>query len=85
MFGIALKGNLMATDDPALQAILAETYLGDGLYARYDGYQIILRAPRLEGDHYVGLDSSTMAAFKTWTEELFKAVHAYEEKQKRAN
>lgn len=33
-----------------------ETYLGDGLYASFDGYQIKLRAPREEGDHAVYLD-----------------------------
>ena len=33
-----------------------ETYLGDGLYARFDGFQIVLRAPRPEGDHYVALE-----------------------------
>jgi len=33
-----------------------ETYLGDGLYARYDGMEIWLRAPREGGDHEVCLD-----------------------------
>jgi hypothetical protein len=33
-----------------------ETYLGDGLYARYDGMEIWLRAPREDGDHEVCLD-----------------------------
>jgi hypothetical protein len=33
-----------------------EVYLGDGLYASFDGYQINLRAPRAEGDHYVALE-----------------------------
>lgn len=28
-----------------------EVYLGDGLYASHDGYQIKLRAPREGGDH----------------------------------
>jgi hypothetical protein len=28
-----------------------EVYLGDGLYASFDGYQIRLRAPREGGDH----------------------------------
>jgi hypothetical protein len=30
-----------------------ETYLGDGLYASFDGWQIRLRAPRENGDHEV--------------------------------
>jgi hypothetical protein len=33
-----------------------ETYLGDGLYASFDGWQIKLRAPRLEGDHEVFME-----------------------------
>jgi hypothetical protein len=32
-----------------------ESYLGDGLYARFDGYSIWLRAPREHGDHVVCL------------------------------
>jgi hypothetical protein len=39
-----------------------ETYLGDGLYARHDGSQIILRAPREGGDHWVGLEPEVFAA-----------------------
>jgi len=34
-----------------------ETYLGDGVYASFDGFQIVLRAPRGIGDHFVMLDS----------------------------
>lgn len=34
----------------------SETYIGDGCYASFDGYQIKLRAPRLEGDHEVYLE-----------------------------
>jgi hypothetical protein len=40
---------------------MKETYLGDGLYAGFDGYQIILRAPRMEGDHYVALEPAVFA------------------------
>jgi hypothetical protein len=36
-----------------------ESYLGDGLYATFDGWQITLRAPRLDGDHWVGLEPET--------------------------
>lgn len=41
-----------------------ETYLGDGLYATYDGYHVTLRAPRITGDHYVYLDPETWAALQ---------------------
>lgn len=33
-----------------------EVYIGDGLYASYDGWSVWLRAPREHGDHYVALD-----------------------------
>lgn len=39
-----------------------ETYLGDGLYASFDGYQICLRAPRGYHDDYVYLDPPTFQA-----------------------
>lgn len=46
----------MAQENPVEADAPKETYLGDGLYARFDGYQIILRAPRMEGDHWVALE-----------------------------
>jgi hypothetical protein len=33
-----------------------EVYLGDGLYASFDGFMILLRAPRRHEDHWVGLE-----------------------------
>jgi hypothetical protein len=38
-----------------------ETYLGDGLYASFDGYAITLRAPRQDGDHWVALEGPALA------------------------
>ena len=40
-----------------------ETYLGDGLYASFDGFQIVLRAPRETGEHFVALEPSIYSAF----------------------
>lgn len=41
-----------------------ETYLGDGLYASFDGFMITLRAPRgPEGDHWVALEPAVYTAF----------------------
>jgi hypothetical protein len=40
-----------------------EVYLGDGLYASFDGFIFWLRAPRDEGDHYVGLEPEVLTAF----------------------
>lgn len=39
-----------------------ETYLGDGLFASFDGWMITLRAPRPEGDHWVALEPEVFAA-----------------------
>jgi hypothetical protein len=39
----------------------AETYIGDGLYASFDGIQFKLRAPREHGDHVVYLEPDVMA------------------------
>jgi hypothetical protein len=48
-----------------------ETYLGDGVYASFDGWQICLRAPRENGDHVVFLEPSlwsnlTLFAAECW-------------------
>lgn len=45
-----------------------ETYLGDGLYVSFDGWQFCLRAPRLEGDHFVYLEPSVYEAFVKFAE-----------------
>jgi hypothetical protein len=39
-----------------------ETYLGDGVYASWDGFSIWLRAPRSNGDHYVALEPEIFTA-----------------------
>ena len=48
-----------------------ETYLGDGLYASFDGYQIKLRAPRgIGNDHEVYLDGETLDALEKFVKQL---------------
>ena len=47
-----------------------EVYLGDGLYASYDSYQIKLRAPRGHEDHVVFLEPEVLAAFEQYVREL---------------
>jgi len=47
-----------------------ETYLGDGLYASFDGYMICLRAPREDGDHWVGLEPDIYARLLEFVESL---------------
>ena len=52
--------------------MLPEKYLGDGLYASFDGFQIRLRAPREHGDDMVFLDGETLSAFEKYIEEIKK-------------
>jgi hypothetical protein len=47
-----------------------ETYLGDGLYASFDGYQIRLRTSREGGDHEVYLDATVLRAFLQFLDTL---------------
>ena len=44
----------------------SETYLGDGLYASFDGWQVLLRAPREGGDHWVGLQPDVYRSLIRW-------------------
>lgn len=47
-----------------------QIYLGDGLYASSDGYDITLRAPRAGGDHYVVLEPGVLQNFLNWVKAL---------------
>jgi hypothetical protein len=47
-----------------------ETYLGDGLYASWNGHMIILRAPRIGGDHWVGFEPEVLAEFLKFAHEM---------------
>ena len=47
-----------------------ETYLGDGLYASFDGYQVRLRAPRVGGDHAVFLEPVVLRALSDYVKTL---------------
>lgn len=51
-------------------SMLEETYLGDGLYASFDGFQFRLRAPRLEGDHEVFLEPMVLVAFQDYVNKI---------------
>lgn len=46
-----------------------ETYLGDGLYASFDGWQFCLRTPRGDDDHVVYLEPGVLAAFQRYIKE----------------
>lgn len=51
---------------------IKEHYLGDGLYASFDGSQIKLRAPRGDGDHEVFLEQDTLNELLRYVEKLKK-------------
>jgi hypothetical protein len=57
----------------------ADHYLGDGLYAAFDGYQIRLWTQREDGVHEVFLDDVALAAF-----ELFVSRIREDAKRRRA-
>ena len=58
-----------------------EHYLGDGLYAHFDGFSVWLRAPREGGDHYVALEPWVLSEFMRWLERLRAAGRVSEPKQ----
>ena len=53
---------MIATDD--------YVYLGDGVYASFDGFQIWLRTQRESGWHEIALDAYTFDALLKYAEEL---------------
>jgi hypothetical protein len=60
-----------------------EIYLGDGLYARFDGWQIILSTPRGDTAHWVALEPETFTSLVRFAERIngkynvkhFNALH----------
>lgn len=56
-----------------------EVYLGDGLYASFDGLMITLRAPREHGNHWVGLEPSVLRAFDEFRKRIEDQYRAREE------
>lgn len=50
-----------------------ETYLGDGLYASFNGEYIRLRAPRIGEDHIVYLGPEVLVAFEQYIEKVKEA------------
>lgn len=56
-----------------------ETYLGDGLFASFDGWQIKLRAPDGFGDRVVYLEPAVITAFETYLAELREEIRKMKE------
>ena len=53
-----------------------DTYLGDGLYASFDGWQIRLYTERGNGVHEVFLDDATLARFESFVAEIRERAKA---------
>lgn len=49
---------------------IPQRYLGDGLYADFDGFQFRLYTERENGIHEVYLDGPTLAAFLAFHKEV---------------
>lgn len=47
-----------------------ETYLGDGLYASFDGCGISLRTSRFDGEHWVYLEPDVYESLLAYVEKL---------------
>lgn len=54
---------------------MKECYLGDGLYAKYDGFSIWLRAPRETGDHIVCLEPQVWRALLSFVQDIKITAH----------
>lgn len=57
--------------EPTTETYTVSTYLGDGLYATFNGFGVWLRAPRREGEHVVFLEPVVWRSLLTW----LKTVH----------
>jgi hypothetical protein len=60
------------------EATKDEAYLGDGLYAAFDGWHITLRAAREGGDHWVGLEPAVFRELMRFAERIntkYKVEH----------
>lgn len=53
-------------DQPRAARTMNEEYLGDGLYASFDGGVVILRAGREDRDHWIALDPDVVIAFRRY-------------------
>jgi hypothetical protein len=63
---------------------MKEVYLGDGLYASFDGFMITLRAPRSNGDHWVGLEPEVYREFKMFGDACMEELRREMEKAREA-
>lgn len=53
-----------------------KTYLGDGLYATFDGDHFILSTPRENGEHWVGLEPPVFEALLRYRKEVYQQAES---------
>jgi hypothetical protein len=63
----------------------AEVYLGDGLYASFDGYQVRLRAPDTAGDRVVFLEPEVLDKFEMYLAELRAKIEQFKSENQRVH
>jgi hypothetical protein len=64
------------------EMMMKEVYLGDGLYASYDGWQIKLRAPdERGGDREVFLEPDVIARFEKYLAELRAEIAVFKKQE----
>lgn len=51
--------------------MIEDTYLGDGVYASFDGYQIWLRAERENGWHRIALEPPVVTALVAYADKIW--------------
>ena len=60
-----------------LERMKQKVYLGDGLYAAFDGYQIILSAQRDDITHWIGLEPETQYLLDQYKKQLNELITQY--------
>jgi hypothetical protein len=58
-----------------------KTYLGDGLYAQFDGYHFLLSCIRENGENMVGLDPPVFDAFLKYRKECYQDAENIEKEK----
>jgi hypothetical protein len=61
-----------------------ETYLGDGLYASWDGFAFTLRAPRIGGDHFVVLEPLVLDEFESFVKRTEQEIEEQRQRRERS-
>ena len=64
---------------------MTEVYLGDGLYASFEGGVFKLRAPRGHIDHWVALEPEVLGAFDAFRRDITNAIAAQQIKDSLSN